>query len=66
MSDWRVLIDGDTRPPVAWMTYPKPPDPDPARPLGPTYNGEWLWPVAVDGCRLGFSYQAPPGADRAS
>lgn len=60
-----MRIVEDDREPVVWLNYRRKGTVDPNRSMGPTINGERIWPVEVldrekGGMRIGFSYLAHP------
>lgn len=59
--DTERLLEGDTRTGTGKLTYPRPVDPDPYLPFGPSALGEWWWPVAISpDRRTVFSSLIPP------
>lgn len=57
------LIDDD-RSAVAWVKYSKPVqywNINPYQPMGPNTLGEYLWPVEVEGNKIGLSFVRPEG-----
>lgn len=59
------LIEGDTRAISGYMNFQKDQTGkvDPYVYRGPTAMGERLWPVVVEGKRIGFSHIAPKDMD---